>query len=405
MGVPPPVGTLGSIVNTDNGLFTRHRYAMMCTFIVVLYAVAATCRAFVPAVKRLYPLRTKHTVGDVMSLWVGIAMLAGVYLTKVDTEEPRFVELDVLENRLTYAVYGVIACSALQYLYRTRVFSFLDEAACATQASNGVRLTVKLVALFYYVFIGDFLHIMRTHPLEVGNEEFRSSHVVMHMLGAMYLWELLFRDLRPVNVIHHAVTLCGICSTFEWQSVVEPPRILVCIPMMGALSEAVCCLGTMAYRFAPRGRALKRFMLAEAVYVVVVYNLLLVAYIARAVTYHEITSDGWLCVMPVLSLFTYPAQMNMARVFYSLSKKAGKPAKAAVQPADEAAKAEMAEIARASKAPGVVAASVSVTHVKTTKTIKSVGTQPLTGVQPPEMKLFSRDDMHLHRRASILCEA
>eukprot|EP01061_Rhynchopus_euleeides_P002196 TRINITY_DN1168_c0_g1_i1.p1 TRINITY_DN1168_c0_g1~~TRINITY_DN1168_c0_g1_i1.p1 ORF type:complete len:385 (+),score=179.02 TRINITY_DN1168_c0_g1_i1:246-1400(+) len=371
----PPVGTLGSYIDHDNGLFTRHRFAVLC-FVVMFYnALMMTGRALVPAVKKVWPLRVKHNAKDIATLWAGFCTIAAIYYNKVNHLEPRLPENDVLENRITVAISVMCMCHTLYLFVYNNVFSFLPEDNRPQQAANVVRLTVKLVCATLWLGSGDFMEILQTNPIELKDETYRSAYIVQISLVSMYMWELMVRDLRPVNVLHHNMCLIGASAYAEWASAVEPTRTFATIPVMGALTESVCCLGTMAYRFMPRGPVLKRIMIAETLFIVINFNTLLVCAMVTLYKYSHMASMGWIACQLLLVVFTYPAQMNMARVFWSLTKKAGKPSVA--PPA-------------AAKPAVVAAAPIAVRNVSELETApKSIGELHLRKAVKPEFNIMA----------------
>ena len=320
--IPDPAA-LGAFVNTDDGLLTRHRFAVLSFSVLLVNAAMMTCRVMVPYFKQRYPL-PKHSMKDVVITWLGGFAMLALWVGKVDANEPRLEENVVLQHRIKITLATMVFCHCLNHVYMNHVFVSLPEAVRSAQASNAMRGTIKLVLAIYWAGSGDFMRIHSVHPYALTDDLFFSGYLVQICLVAMYMWELLFRDLRPVNIIHHGMCFMGTTSLSEWASAVEPIRTLASIPIFGALTEGVCCLGTMAYRFFPKGALLQRVMLAETVYVLVLFTSLQAYFLYATYAYRALQSNAWLFCNVFLASMTYPAQMNMAYVFWSLSKKAGR---------------------------------------------------------------------------------
>eukprot|EP01060_Flectonema_neradi_P000364 TRINITY_DN10242_c0_g1_i1.p1 TRINITY_DN10242_c0_g1~~TRINITY_DN10242_c0_g1_i1.p1 ORF type:complete len:373 (+),score=46.09 TRINITY_DN10242_c0_g1_i1:81-1121(+) len=314
------------VINEQTGL-QRHPYGFLMFVIGLVNCLVVTIRTCVPSIASRYPLRVKHSNSDIAQLW-GILMLSLVlYVPLVEENLPRFPENWLVRNRLPL-IFAALVLYTLIYVFSLLfVVTNLEKGQRPAQASNIVRIFVKLSLFIYWGASGEFSRVMSIHPMKLTDEEYMPTQYVIFGICTLYMWEVAFRDLRPVNVVHHALACMGGGLTFEWGSVLWAMRTVVVMPIMGSLIEVFCCMGTMAYRFLPKSTFLQRLMLAEFVFVAVAYNLLLVAYISALYAFRHTFSYGLGVIgMPALAVFTYPAQMNMAKIFYSLSKRA-KPAK------------------------------------------------------------------------------
>ncbi|KAJ9454564.1 hypothetical protein DIPPA_29823 [Diplonema papillatum] len=329
----PPVGILGTVLgqNAEQSLFYRNRVATYLFFCLAATAVNHGARVCVPYLAKRFPLRVKFSHGDVLQL-VAIWLISYfLYSSCYDNGlHPRFKEDFLQAHRLTFTLLAH-AVYTVMYFVGMRLLAFLPDGQAPAQAANVVRIGVKTGLFAYWCLSGECFTLMATHPLELTSEQYWSSGVVAFGINTLYTWELLFRDLRPVNVIHHAIACMGFVSMMEFANVLEPTRVITAMPFVGSLIETFVCMGSVAYRFMPRGKLLARLMLAITVFVLVSYNLLLLGYVSVLYGYIHLYSFFYGYIgMPCLVLFTYPAQMNMAKVFYSLYKKASREEKPVV---------------------------------------------------------------------------
>eukprot|EP01059_Diplonema_ambulator_P020694 TRINITY_DN34565_c0_g1_i1.p2 TRINITY_DN34565_c0_g1~~TRINITY_DN34565_c0_g1_i1.p2 ORF type:complete len:359 (+),score=83.17 TRINITY_DN34565_c0_g1_i1:55-1131(+) len=321
-----PLGTLGSIILEDDYTFTRHRVAWLMAAVFLVSITMSSLRTLHPYVKEKWPMPMKHTAGDVKKLWATFVVCSIMYMSKVSNTDPRFPENHFLQYRFSYYFGAIVLYTAIYKFSLKYIVHNLAAEHRNQQAANIVRVICKLSAFAIWACSGDFYLTATLHPLELTDEIYWTSYLAMFIVTSLYTWEVMFRALMPVNVAHHAIACMGAASTFEWASVIEPCRTITAMPLMGSCIEGFCCIGTMCYRFLPRGKLLKRIMTAEFIFVVVAYNLLLAGYISVLVGYNDLFSFGWgnIC-MPCLAIFTYPAQMNMARIFWDLRSKADRP--------------------------------------------------------------------------------
>eukprot|EP01064_Diplonema_japonicum_P034762 TRINITY_DN731_c3_g1_i1.p1 TRINITY_DN731_c3_g1~~TRINITY_DN731_c3_g1_i1.p1 ORF type:complete len:364 (+),score=22.43 TRINITY_DN731_c3_g1_i1:73-1164(+) len=319
-----PLGTLGSIILEDTYTFTRHRLGWFFLTCFLISVISTTLRVHVKSLREKYPLQVKHTKKDVAALWIIMAVSSAIYLGKVSNSDPRFPENHLLKYRLSYYLAIFAVYTAVFYAAKKKIVSGLPVEQQDAQAANVVRVIVKLTCFGFWALSGDFSKVVALHPLQLTDEIYTSSYWCIYGVTSLYIWEILFRGMQPVNIAHHAIACMGAGAVFEWQSVIEPCRTITSMALMASCIEGFCCLGTMCYRFLPKGALLKRIMTAEFIFVVVAYNLLLLAYLSVLIGYNDLFSVGWGYVcMPCLTLFTYPAQMNMAKIFWDLRKKAG----------------------------------------------------------------------------------
>ena len=310
------------VINETTGL-ERHPYGYMMIAIGLFNCLNVTVRTCVPFVAAKYPLRLKLTPSEVAQLWGILALSLGIYVPLVDETLPRFPENWLLVNRLPLILAALATYTAIYIFSLLFLVSKLEPSQRPAQAANVVRVFVKLSLFLYWGVSGEFSRVMSIHPMRLTDKEYEPTSYVVFGICTLYMWEVAFRDLKPVNVVHHAIACTGGGLTFEWGSVLMAFRTVTVMPIMGSLIEVFCCMGTMAYRFLPKSFFLQRLMIAECMFVMVAYNLLLVAYISSLFAFHDTFSFGLGNVgMPALAVLTYPAQMNMVRVFYSLSKRA-----------------------------------------------------------------------------------
>eukprot|EP01059_Diplonema_ambulator_P018574 TRINITY_DN30_c0_g1_i1.p1 TRINITY_DN30_c0_g1~~TRINITY_DN30_c0_g1_i1.p1 ORF type:complete len:376 (+),score=138.66 TRINITY_DN30_c0_g1_i1:57-1130(+) len=321
-------GLMGSIYDPETNVFVKHRvgiYLALVNFCTISLTAAAV---FIPAVRKRVPWEINATKGEALKLLAIFCIIWGLNITNIGNDFPRFPETWWLQYRLSimlslHTLYTTIYFSAKYYF---KNYYNLPAEHCVTQAANLVRVLVKLSMFVYWVLPGHIFVPVTTHPLELSAEKYEITHHVSFAINSLYIWEVMFRELKPVNVIHHGIACIGFTSFAEWQNVLEPARTNTSLPILGSLIEGFCCLGSMCYRFMRRGRTLQRLMVALTIFVLVSYNVLLVAYVALLYAYCNLYSFGYgyIC-MPLLAVFTYPAQMNMAKVYWLLSKKAGMP--------------------------------------------------------------------------------
>ena len=316
------LGTMGTIILPSKNPFERLPLSMLLLFAGVAGPGATILRSTVPYLKKHYPLRVKHTYGDCLQIIAIQAILITMYMMNISYDLPRHPESWLNEHRVPVMASLLTIYTAVYYLCRAYAFQKLPEDQRPAQAANIIRIAVKFSLFCVWALSGEFVTMMNTHPLELTPDIWEPTNYVTLGINSLYMWELLFRDLRPVNVIHHGIANMGFTSYMEWSNLLEPGRTVVTMPIMGSLIEVFCCMGTMAYRFLPKGKFLQRLMLGVMAFVLVSYNLLLVGYLSVLIGYNDLFSFSWgkIC-MPSLALFTYPAQMNMARVFWVLAKK------------------------------------------------------------------------------------
>eukprot|EP01060_Flectonema_neradi_P029668 TRINITY_DN4148_c0_g1_i1.p1 TRINITY_DN4148_c0_g1~~TRINITY_DN4148_c0_g1_i1.p1 ORF type:complete len:357 (+),score=62.11 TRINITY_DN4148_c0_g1_i1:56-1126(+) len=316
------LGTMGTIINPSQDPWERLPLSMLLLFAGIAGPGATILRSTVPYLKKHYPLRAKHTIGDCFQIVAIQAILITMYGGNLSYDLPRHPDSWLNQNRVAVMAALLTSFTAVYYLCWAYAFPKLTEEQRPAQAANVIRIGVKFTLFCGWALSGEFITMMNTHPLELTPDIWEPTNYVTLGINALYMWELLFRDLRPVNVIHHGIACMGFTSYMEWSNLLEPGRSVVTMPIMGSLIEVFCCMGTVAYRFLPKGKLLHRLMLGIMAFVLVSYNLLLVGYLSVLIGYNDLFSFSWgkIC-MPSLALFTYPAQMNMARVFWVLAKK------------------------------------------------------------------------------------
>eukprot|EP01059_Diplonema_ambulator_P014561 TRINITY_DN25473_c0_g1_i2.p1 TRINITY_DN25473_c0_g1~~TRINITY_DN25473_c0_g1_i2.p1 ORF type:complete len:355 (+),score=76.07 TRINITY_DN25473_c0_g1_i2:49-1113(+) len=321
-------GLMGSIIDPETNLFIRHRLGCYLAVIYTVSIALVAASAYVPWVRGKMSWVTKATKAEAMKLVVAFPVLAVLSLANTANDLPRFPETWFLQHRLSIMV-GLHVVYTAVYCVLKRVFAKhcnLSQVHAATQAANAIRVIVKLGMFAYWVLPGHLQVVLETHPLELTRERYEPTNHVAFTINSLYLWEVMFRELKPVNVVHHGIACLGFVSIAEWQNVLEPARTVLSIPFIGSLIEGFCCLGTMGYRFLPRGKPLQRLMYAMSIFVIFSYNILLIGFLTLVYAYCDLYSFGYGYIgMPAVALFTYPAQMNMAKIYWAMGDKAGAP--------------------------------------------------------------------------------
>lgn len=233
----------------------------------------------------------------------------------------------IVENRFEILIACLVLQTALYEFSKRFVVYKLPVEQRPAQAANVVRIALKLSLLVYTAAYGNWYKIIVTNPADLEEEDFESAYWGPFGMIMLYTWELLFRDLKPVNFIHHGASLIAAWSVVEWyadNAAGNSVRKILPVGTVMSFAEGLCCLGTVCYRFASRKVAAK-VMLADAIYVIIVYNMTALCYITML--YKNWETFDWASShvsCPLVLCLTYPAQMNMVKIFLALHKKAAK---------------------------------------------------------------------------------
>jgi len=232
----------------------------------------------------------------------------------------------IVENRFEILIVGLALQTALYEFSKRFVVYTLPIDQRPAQAANVVRVSLKLSLLAYTAACGNWYKILVTSPAELDEKDFEPAYWGPFGMIMLYTWELLFRDLKPVNFIHHGASLIAAWSVVEWyadNAAGNSVRKIIPVGTVMSFAEGFCCLGTVCYRFASRKVAAK-VMLADAIFVIIVYNIVALCYIGTLYKNWETFDSNSHVSCPLILCLTYPAQMNMVRIFMALHKKAVK---------------------------------------------------------------------------------
>ena len=231
--------------------------------------------------------------------------------------------LSSVENRFTNFVVGLILSTIVYKLALPVIKKFISADQADAQAANVVRVGIKLSLLIWFFGINcsPVKAILLSKPGELSEPHFECQMIAIQVMAILYVWELMFRELKPINVAHHAYTIASCWAMLEWLPIDQPVRQIGIIPIAGSLIESVCCIGTMCYRFLAPSKQLSKLLVGEGYFVIVAYNLLAVSFFSLMYAFHNYYSTIMSVSLCGVYLFTYPAQMNMAKMFFALARK------------------------------------------------------------------------------------
>eukprot|EP01062_Namystynia_karyoxenos_P036958 TRINITY_DN26905_c1_g2_i1.p2 TRINITY_DN26905_c1_g2~~TRINITY_DN26905_c1_g2_i1.p2 ORF type:complete len:407 (+),score=134.61 TRINITY_DN26905_c1_g2_i1:92-1312(+) len=277
---------------------------------------------------------TGNTPGELLTFCIMFTGVALFYTNVWDPEGRRRTRenpVPIIEYRFQLLAASMVFQTVLFRFARQRVVHSLPEDQRDAQAANVVRVTVKIGLFAYCFFCGNWWNITFKHPGELTEEDFETAYWGPMGMAMLYGWELLFRDLKPINFIHHGASLMAAWSVLEWYDdgiAGNTVRKFTPVGTVMSFTEGFCCLGTICYRYASRPTA-SHVMLLDAGFVAVVYNLIASWWIYTLASNWETFDETSRYVScPLILALTYPAQMNMVRIFYILHKKAAREARA-----------------------------------------------------------------------------